>query len=66
MKSLMIKLQETGLTEQESRKSLETIYHWLENNYPVLATVSRQSFIEETQLQEDIWAPSLTHEHSYS
>ncbi|HEX2608792.1 MAG TPA: hypothetical protein VHK91_15520 [Flavisolibacter sp.] len=47
MKNLLDHLLDTGLTEEEARKSIEIVYGWVEERYPVLAAIARSTVIKE-------------------
>ncbi|HEX2536241.1 MAG TPA: hypothetical protein VHK69_21015 [Chitinophagaceae bacterium] len=53
MNTLIEKLKEAGLTEEESVLSLQSLQHWLEANYPVLATVSRSELTNQRFRRDD-------------
>ena len=47
MKNLLDGLREVGLSENEARKSIEVVYEWVEERYPVLAAVARSTVNKE-------------------
>ena len=43
----MDELCDAGLSDEMARKSLEVVYQWLEEKYPVLATIARPTVMKE-------------------
>ena len=43
MKNLLDELRDVGLSDDEAKKSLEVVYEWVEERYPVLAAVARST-----------------------
>ena len=43
MKNLLDELRNAGLSDNEARKSIEVVYEWVEERYPVLAAVARST-----------------------
>lgn len=42
----MQRLLDQGLTEEEARKCIEVVYQWVEDQYPVMATLAKSSVNE--------------------
>jgi hypothetical protein len=53
MKNLLDGLREVGLSDDEARKSIEVVYEWVEERYPVLAAVAKST------VNKEIGAPSM-------
>jgi len=49
MKNLFDGLRAAGLSEFEAKKSIEVVYHWVEEQYPVLAAVARATVTKEIE-----------------
>lgn len=49
-RSLMDEIREAGLSEAEALNAIQAVYQYLESNYPVLATISRQVLIGSTSV----------------
>jgi len=47
MKNLLAGLREVGLSDHEAKKSIEVVYEWVEQRYPVLAAVARSTVTKE-------------------
>jgi len=47
MKNLLDELRNAGLSDNEARKSIEVVYEWVEEKYPVLAAVARSTVARE-------------------
>jgi len=47
MKNLLDELRDAGLSYNEARKSIEVVYEWVEERYPVLAAVARTTVRRE-------------------
>ena len=47
MKNLLDGLREVGLSENGAKKSIEVVYEWVEERYPVLAAVERSTVSRE-------------------
>ena len=47
MKNLLDELRNVGLSDNEARKSIEVVYEWVEERYPVLAAVARSTVARE-------------------
>ena len=47
MKNLLDELRNAGLSDNEARKSIEVVYEWVEERYPVLAAVARSTVRKE-------------------
>ena len=47
MKNLLDGLRNVGLSDNEARKSIEVVYEWVEERYPVLAAVARSTVNRE-------------------
>jgi hypothetical protein len=47
MKNLLDELRDAGLSDNEARKSIEVVYKWVEERYPVLAAVARSTVRKE-------------------
>lgn len=47
MKNLLDELRDAGLSDNEARKSIEVVYEWVEERYPVLAAVARSTVRKE-------------------
>ena len=41
MKNLIDELRELGLTEEQVRKSIDVVFDWVDERYPVLAALAR-------------------------
>ena len=47
MKNLLDRLYTAGLSEEQAQKTLEVIAHWLEEEYPVLSTLAKNTILRE-------------------
>ena len=47
MKNLLDELRNVGLSDDKARKSIEVVYEWVEERYPVLAAVARSTVARE-------------------
>ncbi|MFL5811784.1 MAG: hypothetical protein ACJ749_19840 [Flavisolibacter sp.] len=47
MKNLLDGLREAGLSTDEAKKSIEVVYGWVEERYPVLAAVAKPTVNKE-------------------
>ena len=47
MKNLLDELRDVGLSDDKARKSIEVVYEWVEERYPVLAAVARSTVARE-------------------
>ena len=58
--SLLNEIREAGLSEAEALNAIQAVYQYLESNYPVLASISRQVLIGGTPGQAessyDFWS----------
>ena len=54
MKNLLDGLREVGLSEHEAKKSIEVVYEWVEERYPVLAAVARSTVNREISAPPEI------------
>jgi hypothetical protein len=49
MKNLLDGLRDAGLSDNEAKKSIEVVYRWVEEKYPVLAAVARSTVMKEIE-----------------
>jgi hypothetical protein len=47
MKNLFDGLRNAGLSDLQAKKSIEVVYEWVEERYPVLAAVARETVTKE-------------------
>ncbi|HEU4472689.1 MAG TPA: hypothetical protein VFR58_16455 [Flavisolibacter sp.] len=43
MKNLLSELCAAGLSEEEAKMSLQVVYDWVEEHYPVMASLARST-----------------------
>jgi hypothetical protein len=53
MKNLLDGLLEAGLSDNEARKSIQVVYEWVEERYPVLAAIAK------TTVSKEICVPAM-------
>jgi hypothetical protein len=46
MKNLVSPLENAGLSHEQVLKSIQVVYHWVEDHYPVLAVTARKPLKE--------------------
>ena len=63
MKNLLDELRNVGLSDNEARKSIEVVYEWVEERYPVLAAVARTTVTREMSAP---YSEGETHRDSFS
>jgi hypothetical protein len=49
MENLINQLKAVGLTDEEAKNSVEIVYKWVEENYPILAMLAKTTIQEEKQ-----------------
>jgi hypothetical protein len=52
MQPLLFKLEAQGLSEDQIQKIFLTLYEWLDDNYPVIARISKQAMVQELGIKE--------------
>ena len=52
MQPLLCELKAHGLTSDQIQTLFLTIHEWLEDNYPVMAKISKQALVEELGVTE--------------
>ena len=52
MKSLLNELESKGLSNDQIQSIFITIYEWLDNHYPVIAKISKQSMAQDLGIKE--------------
>lgn len=51
MENLFEELCRAGLSEKEAEKSIQIVYKWVEERYPVLAAVAKNTVIKESNIK---------------
>ena len=51
MKNLFEQLCMTGLSQEEAEKSIQVVYQWIAERYPVLAAVARSTVLKESNIE---------------
>lgn len=47
MKNLLDQLCNSGLTEAQAQKTIKVVYQWLEEKYPVLGTLAKNTLLKQ-------------------
>ena len=50
MKNLFDELCGAGLTAEEAEKSIQVVYKWVEDRYPMMAAVAKSTIIKESNI----------------
>ncbi|HEX8313995.1 MAG TPA: hypothetical protein VF609_03330 [Flavisolibacter sp.] len=53
MKNLIEALCEEGLSDTEARQAMQVVLDWVEERYPALAHVAKNTVIEEFELKAE-------------
>ena len=64
MKTLVCELESQGLSNDQIQLVFVTIHGWLDNHYPIMAKISKQSLAKDLGIKELSMTPYLIIDHN--